>query len=115
VICLDVLRALAREPEALDAYWDEIGDTASADARLARAVDDLRVDLAETSALEARARSLVERMALVFQASLLVRHAPTPVADAFCGSRLGAGGAGTFGTLPSGSAVSAILARHVPA
>ena len=114
VICLDVLRALGREPDAIEAYWDEIGDAGSADARLARAVDDLHVDLAEPGTLEVRARSVVERMALVFQASLLVRHAPTSVADAFCGSRLGPNGSGTFGTLPAGTDLAGILARHTP-
>ncbi len=84
VICLDVLRALAREPEALDAYWAEVARADGGDRRLTRAVDDLHVDLSATETLEARARSVVERMALVFQASLLVRFAPGAVADAFC-------------------------------
>ena len=113
VICLDVLRALAREPSALDAYWSEVGLADGGDARLARAVDDLHVDLKDPATLEPRARSVVERMALVFQASLLVRFAPDAVAEAFCGSRLG-GGAGTFGTLPAGSDTASILARHTP-
>ena len=113
VICLDVLRALAREPSALDAYWSEVGLADGGDARLARAVDDLHVDLKDPATLEPRARSVVERMALVFQASLLVRFAPDAVAEAFCGSRLG-GGTGTFGTLPAGSDTASILARHTP-
>jgi putative acyl-CoA dehydrogenase len=115
VICLDVLRALSREPGSLEAFWSELGDAGSGDTRLARAVDDLHVDLADPGTLEARARSVVQRMALVFQASLLVRFAPTPVAEAFCASRLGEGGAGVFGTLPSGTDTAAILARHTPA
>ena len=48
------------------------------------------------------------------QASLLVRHSPTVVAEAFCASRLGGAGAGTFGTLPEGTDTGAILARHAP-
>ncbi len=114
VICLDVLRALARAPEALEAFWSEVGDAGDADARLARAVDDLHVDLSEPAALERRARSVVERMALVFQASLLVRSSPAVVADAFCASRLAPAGAGTFGTLPDGVDTAGILARHTP-
>ena len=114
VICLDVLRALAREPETLGAYWAEVGRAEGGDSRLARAIDDLHVDLAETAALESRARSVVERMALVFQASLLVRFAPDAVADAFCGSRLVGTGAATFGTLPAGTDTTAILERHTP-
>ncbi len=114
VICLDVLRALSREPEALEAYWSEVARADGGDARLARAVDDLHADLADTATLEARARSVVERMASVFQASLLVRFAPRAVADAFCASRLPGGAGGAFGTLPSGTDTSAILARHTP-
>jgi putative acyl-CoA dehydrogenase len=113
VICLDVLRALSREPDVLDAFWAEVGRARGGDTRLGRAVDDLRVDLSHTETLEARARSVVERMAVVFQASLLVRFAPQAVADAFCASRLpGVGGA--FGTLPAGTDTKAILARHTP-
>ncbi len=112
VICLDVLRALSREPDTLEAFWAEVALADGGDARLARAVDDLHVDLAEAETLEVRARSVVERMALVFQASLLVRFAPRAVADAFCGSRLA--GAGAFGTLPAGTDTASILARHTP-
>ena len=61
-----------------------------------------------------RARRLVELMALVLQGSLLVRHAPAPVADAFCASRLGGDGGLAFGTLPGGSDVGAILDRALP-
>jgi putative acyl-CoA dehydrogenase len=115
VICLDVLRALARQPESLDAFWVEVGLAQGGDSRLARALDDLHVDLSDPAGLEAGARSVVERMALVFQASLLVRFAPTAVADAFCGSRLAGTGAGTFGTLPAGTDLSGIVDRHAPA
>jgi len=114
VICLDVLRVLAREPNALEAYWTEVVQADGGDARLARAIDDLHVDLSEPELLEPRARSVVERMALVFQASLLVRFAPEVVADAFCASRLGGTGAGVFGTLPAGVDTAAILMRHAP-
>jgi putative acyl-CoA dehydrogenase len=115
VICLDVLRALARRPGSLDAFWAEVGLAQGGDSRLARVVDDLHVDLSDPAGLEAGARSVVERMALAFQASLLVRYAPTAVADAFCGSRLAGRGAGTFGTLPAGTDLSGIVDRHAPA
>ena len=42
------------------------------------------------------------------QGALLVRHAPEPVAEAFCASRLGAESGHTFGTLPATLAKSAI-------
>ena len=114
VICLDVLRALSREPEALDAFWSEVGLAQGGDTRLARAVDDLHVDLAEPETLEMRARTIVERMALVWQASLLVRFAPAAVSDAFCASRLGGAGAGVFGTLPAGTDTAGVIERHTP-
>jgi putative acyl-CoA dehydrogenase len=81
---------------------------------VARALDDLHVDLSEESDLESRARSVVERMALVFEASLLVRSAPHAVADAFCASRLADGRAGVFGTLPPGVSARALVTRSAP-
>jgi putative acyl-CoA dehydrogenase len=114
VICLDVLRVLAREPDAIAAYWSEVARADGGNSHLSRAVDDLQVDLADPATLEVRARAVVERMALVFQASLLVRFAPDWVADAFCASRLGGTGPGVFGSLPFGSDNDAIIDRHVP-
>jgi putative acyl-CoA dehydrogenase len=114
VNALDVLRALARRPDILEAWFAEVGQAAGADARLDAFVADLRDDLGDPEELEARARRLVERLALALQGSLLVRHAPAAVADAFCASRL-AGDAGmAFGTLPKGTDTEAIVARHTP-
>jgi putative acyl-CoA dehydrogenase len=53
-------------------------------------------------------------MALVLQGSLLVRHAPAAVADAFCASRLAGDWGHTFGTLPAGPAMTQIIERAVP-
>jgi putative acyl-CoA dehydrogenase len=114
VICLDVLRAMARAPESLDAYWSEVDLAAGADARLDAAVSELRKELGDLVELEARARRLVERMAVVFQGSLLVRHAPGAVADAFCASRLQGDGGLAFGTLPAGLDLPAIVGRALP-
>jgi putative acyl-CoA dehydrogenase len=113
VICLDVLRAMTREPDAIAAYWSEVGLAGTGNSLLARAIDDLHDDLSEPHTLEWRARSVVGRMALVFQASLLVRFAPDAVADAFCAARLG-DTADVFGTLPAGTDAVAIVARHGP-
>ncbi|MHB1139003.1 MAG: acyl-CoA dehydrogenase family protein [Microthrixaceae bacterium] len=115
VICLDVLRAVAREPRTLDAYWAEVDLAAGADARLDAASRSLRVDLDRLDDVELRARALVERLALVLQASLLVQHAPAAVADAFCASRLGDASGRAFGTLPAGLAPPAIIERALPA
>ncbi len=114
VICLDVLRAMARAPEAVDAYWAEVDLAAGADARLDASAEDLRKELADLEAVELRARRLVERMAVVFQGSLLVQHAPAPVAAAFCASRLAGDGGRAFGTLPPGIDVAAIVERARP-
>jgi len=114
VICLDVLRAMARAPETIDAYWAEVETAAGADARFDVAVAELRKELGDLEAMELRARRLVERMAVVFQGSLLVRHAPAPVADAFCASRLAGDGGRAFGTLPTGLDLAAIVERARP-
>jgi putative acyl-CoA dehydrogenase len=113
VICLDVLRAIAREPDALPALLGEIRLARGADARLDAALAQLETDLASPGDAELRARDLVERMAVALEASLLVRHAPAFVADAFCASRLGGSGR-LFGTLPVGADFTALLARALP-
>src|SRR4029079_12482060 len=104
VNALDVVRALAREPEVLAAWITEVGHARGGDPRLDRAVDDTLELLGETGMLEVRARRLAGRMAACLQGALLVRFAPPEVADAFCGSRLGTSYDGTFGTLTSSTA-----------
>jgi putative acyl-CoA dehydrogenase len=113
VICLDVLRALAREPDALPALLDEVRLARGADARLDAALRRLEADFADPADSEVRARDVVERLALALQASLLLRAAPPAVADAFCASRL-AGSGRMFGTLPAQIDFTAILARALP-
>jgi putative acyl-CoA dehydrogenase len=113
VNALDVLRALNREPEVLEAWITEVGLARSADARLDRAVDRTLVLLGDTSTLEGSARRLAGQMAACLQGSLLVRFAPPEVADAFCASRLGTSYDGTFGTLDSGG-LDAIVERATP-
>ncbi|ALV38506.1 acyl-CoA dehydrogenase family protein [Streptomyces sp. CdTB01] len=115
VQALDVLRALRREPAALNAYLQEVGRARGADHRLDQAIKNLLTDLADLDGIEARARRLTERLALVLQGSLLVRFAPPEVADAFCASRLG-GDAGTaFGTLPHTLNLKSVVNRARPA
>jgi len=116
VMCLDVLRAMARSPESLEAYWAEIDLAAGADRRLDGAALALRKELADTDDVELRARRVVEDMAVLLQGSLLLRHSPPAVADAFCASRLDrdAGGHRAFGTLPTGLDLTAIVERHRP-
>jgi putative acyl-CoA dehydrogenase len=67
--------------------------------------------LSDVDDLQFRARRLVERLALLLQASLLLRHAPGAVSDAFVGSRLGGDWGIAYGTLPAGTDTAAILDR----
>ncbi|NUT91902.1 MAG: DNA alkylation response protein, partial [Saccharothrix sp.] len=110
VNALDVLRVLGKEPEAAQALLAELSLARGADPRLDAAVNDIAAALSSPADVEVRARHLVERMAIALQASLLVRHAPSAVADAFCAARLGGGGY-AFGTLPAGTDFTAILDR----
>ena len=114
VNALDVLRALAREPEALPAFWDELAVAAGADRRFDAFVGSLRAELAGPADIEVRARRIVEQLALAWQAALLLRGAPAAVADAFCASRLAGDSGLCFGTLPPGSDFGTILERAIP-
>jgi putative acyl-CoA dehydrogenase len=111
VIALDVLRTFRREPGAVDAFAAELAVAGGANRAFDAAVGDLREQLASTPE-EADGRLLVERMALLLQASLLLQHAPAAVADAFCATRLNGEGGRLFGVLPKGADVAAILARQ---
>ena len=112
VNALDVLRALSREPGTAEALFGELALARGADARLDAAVTRLKTGLSEAS--PTTARRLVEQMALSLQASLLVRHAPPAVADAFCATRLGGDWGHAFGTLPESAALDAIVERALP-
>ena len=111
VQCLDVLRALSKTPAVADALFAELHLARGANATLDQAVARLAHDLQDMDDFEYRARQVVDRMALALQASLLVRHAPGFVSDAFCASRLAAVGQHNLGTLPRGVDTAAILAR----
>jgi putative acyl-CoA dehydrogenase len=112
VNCLDVLRALEREPETREAFRAELDLGRGADRHLDVAIDRLDADLDAVD--ESAARRLVERLALCLQGSLLVRHAPAEVADAFCATRLGREGGRAYGTLPPGVDTAAVVERHRP-
>ena len=114
VNALDVLRAMSREPGVLESYFSEVEAVRGADARLDAAVAELRDELALTADGELRARYVVERLALTFQAALLVRTSPVDVADTFCASRLGGRWGHAYGTLPRGTNVRAIVERARP-
>jgi len=112
VIALDVLRALARTPAALEAFLAEVGEAAGADPRLDAHAAGLRDAFARPEDLEVRARAVVEAMGLALQGSLLVRFGDAAVADTFCASRLGGESGRAFGTLPAGTNFARIIQRH---
>jgi putative acyl-CoA dehydrogenase len=114
VQALDVLRALQREPLALNAYLREVGAARGADHRLDAAIKDLLTELADLEGVEGRARRVTERLALVLQGSLLVRYATPEVADAFCASRLGGDSGAAFGTLPHTLDLASVVERARP-
>jgi len=113
VICLDVLRALAKEPPAVEALLAELREARGADRRLDAHVDATEALLARAE--DGQARRLVEALALALQGTLLVLHAPPEVADAFCASRLAGDWGRTLGTLPRGVDFPALLGRAQPA
>jgi putative acyl-CoA dehydrogenase len=124
VTALDLLRALQRQQGAADALAAELALAAGGDTRLDAAVSALGRSLRDLASrpgpeAQAAARRLAGAITVTLQAALLVRHAPAPVADAFCASRLGPGalsGPGVpFGTLPDGTATGDVLGRVTPA
>jgi putative acyl-CoA dehydrogenase len=115
VNALDVLRAMTREPESIAAFVAEVELAKGADARLDRAVADLKGELANAADAETRARRVVEHMAIVLQGSLLVRHGDPAVTAAFSASRVGGDWGHSLGTLPAGTEFASIVERHRPA
>jgi putative acyl-CoA dehydrogenase len=111
VICLDVLRAVAKDPAAAEALLRELRAARGADRRLDAHLDRAEASLAHPE--EAQGRRVVEALALALQGALLVRSAPPAVADAFCGSRLGGESGRAFGTA-TGVDAGAILERAWP-
>ncbi len=114
VICLDVLRSMTREPDCIPALFDELDIAAGADRTYDAGVAALRDELSNLRKHEGQARRLVERIALLLSASLLLRHAPHEVADAFIATRLAGGWAGQFGDLSANLDAARIARRAVP-
>ena len=115
VQALDVLRAVVKSPGAVEAFFSEVEAAFGSDKGLDAFAETTRRELADGEQIEARARRVVERMALSLQASLLIRFGDEAVADAFCATRLEGDWGHAFGTLPNGTDVSRIIDRHTPA
>jgi putative acyl-CoA dehydrogenase len=113
VVALDVLRAMGRSSDTLAAVSAEIELARGADRRFDDAVERLHAELGDPDRLPVRARRIAGLLALCLQGSLLLRHAPAPVADAFCASRLGGDWGAVLGTLPAGVAAPAIVRRAI--
>jgi putative acyl-CoA dehydrogenase len=111
---LDVLRAMAKSPESVEAFRNEIGAAAGAEPRLDRYGATIAKELSDPEGIEFRARRLVERMAIALQASILVQHGDPAVADAFCATRLDGDRGRALGTLPAGVDAARIVERHRP-
>ena len=111
VICLDVLRALNKEPGAREALMREMKPAAESEPRLRVWLDVIAAQLDDPDELDARARIITEQLAIALQAALMIQHASPAAADAFCATRLASHGGRTFGTLPSGVACAVLVAR----
>ena len=111
VMCLDVLRAMGREPETVPALFEELERAKGSDRRYDAHLVQLGKALSQREDLEFRARRIVEGLALGLQGALLIQHAPSAVADAFCAARLGGEGGQQYGTLPPGVDAEVILNR----
>ncbi len=114
VQALDVLRAMVKSPESVEAFFAEVGAAAGTDARLDAFAATTRDELADLEGIETRARRIVGRMARALQGSLLIRYGDEATADAFCATRLDGDWGEAFGTLPLGTDFDRILERHTP-
>ena len=120
VAALDVLRAMSAQPRAMEVLLGEIDLARGADARLDQAMDDVagflqaagREARRDPTAVEAGARWMVERLAVVLQASLVVQHSPAAVGSAFLSTRVAGGGGALLGTLPIGRRATEAIIEH---
>ncbi|RZI42815.1 DNA alkylation response protein [Herbaspirillum sp. HC18] len=115
VQCLDMLRAMQREPGSLETFMAEVNRAGGANKHLDRYLAQLGREFGDLADIEYRARSIVEKMALALQGALLVQHGDAAVADAFCASRLSGEASGlVYGMLPRGVDCEAIIKRATP-
>ncbi|WP_116826474.1 acyl-CoA dehydrogenase family protein [Pseudomonas syringae] len=112
VQCLDVLRTLSKEPGALDALFDELGD-GHGDRHLAAHIDKLKVAFRDTGDIQYRARQLTEDIAIALQGKLLLEADNAAVTDGFIAGRLMSSGR-VYGALPKGVDVETLLQRASP-
>jgi len=115
VQCLDMIRAMNRNPESLDAFMNEVHKAEGKHPLMDRSLRDLQAALADKNDIEYRSRGIVEKMALSIQASTLLEYGNEEVADAYCKGRLDASNQGwVYGTLPRSIDCAALIARAKP-
>lgn len=112
VQCLDVLRALSKEPDVLEVLFNELGD-GHGDAHLKNQIEQIKADFRDTDDIQYRARQLTEDVAVALQAKLLLEAGNALVSDAFIASRI-AGRGRVYGTLPRGLDAAALVTRSTP-
>lgn len=115
VQCLDILRAIEKQPEVLEAFFAQTHKAHGSDRRLDRFCEQLKTDFVRATnnpeTIQYQARNLADRMALAIQGALLQQHAPSYVADAFCAGRLDGHSGLNYGNLPTGLDCEAIIKR----
>ncbi len=114
VMCLDVLRAIGRDPNGTEQFFDELALAGGSDARFDLYLERMRDGLNDVDGIELRARRFVERLAILFQASLLMRHGDSAVAEAYLATRIDGDRGYAFGTLPRHIDCKTIIDRARP-
>lgn len=105
MMCMDVRRAMVKDPHCRDALFAEIADARGLDARFDRYVEALQPLLEAMLGDEFLARPATEALARALQGAELLRHSTSEVVDVFMKTRLGGGPAVwgvMFGTLGPG-------------
>jgi putative acyl-CoA dehydrogenase len=115
VMCLDVLRAIQREPQSLEALRGELASVKGTDTNYDRLLARLEHELTLSEEIEGRARQIVELLAVALQAAVLLRAGVTAVADVYLATRVARGGGQIYGTLPAGMDCRALIDRARPA
>jgi putative acyl-CoA dehydrogenase len=114
VQCLDILRAIEKQPDVLDAYFMELQKAQGANRHFDTFLNDIKSEFTDTNTLQYRGRIIADKMALGLQAALLLQHSTSDVADAFCLSRLASNGGLNYGTMPTEVNCAAIVERAAP-
>lgn len=114
VQCLDVLRAMRKEPDTVEALFHELRKARGIDTRYDAFIGNIERELADTSNIELRARRIVENLGLALQASILLQHGNPAVSEAFCASRLAGEQRLVLGTLPVGTDFDTLIERARP-